>query len=45
MPHISYPTESEVDEWHATYVAEVVRIFEKYKEMVPEYKHKSMKIV
>jgi hypothetical protein len=42
MPQIQNPTQQDLDKWHAKYCQEVTRIFEKYKEKVPEYKHKKL---
>ena len=40
VPLIREPTDKDVDEWHAKYVAEVRRIFDKNKHKVPLYKDK-----
>jgi 1-acyl-sn-glycerol-3-phosphate acyltransferase len=45
MPQIEHPTSEDIDKWHAKYCHEVERLFEKYKEKVPEYKHKKLEIV
>jgi len=45
LPRIENPTQADIDRWHAKYCKEVVRIFDKYKERVPEYKHKQLEIV
>jgi 2-acylglycerol O-acyltransferase 2 len=45
MPHIPKPTQDDVDRWHDKYCAEVKRIFDLYKERVPEYKHKQLEIL
>jgi hypothetical protein len=45
MPQIANPTQEEIDKWHAKYCDEVTRLFNKYKERVPEYKHKKLEIV
>ena len=45
MPHIPHPTQEDIDKWHAKYCSEVARLYESYKEKVPEYKHKKLEIV
>lgn len=45
IPKIEKPTQEEIDFWHAKYCNEVTRIFDTYKEKVPEYKHKKLTIV
>ena len=45
MPKIENPTQADVDEWHAKYCEAVTKLFEKYKEKVPAYKHKKLKII
>lgn len=45
MPQIVEPTQEDIDKWHAKYCEQVTRLFEKYKEKVPEYKHKKLEIV
>jgi hypothetical protein len=45
MPKIENPTQTDVDYWHQKYCSEVTRIFNTYKERVPEYKHKQLRIV
>ncbi|EEC44340.1 predicted protein [Phaeodactylum tricornutum CCAP 1055/1] len=45
MPHILDPSQADIDKWHEKYCSEVMRIFEKYKEKVPEYKHKKLEII
>lgn len=45
IPHIPNPTQMDIDKYHDLYCAEVQRLFEKYKEKVPEYKHKSLHIM
>jgi Diacylglycerol acyltransferase len=45
IPHIAHPTQADIDLWHSRYCAEVMRLFDMYKERVPEYKHKVLKIV
>jgi hypothetical protein len=45
MPQINNPSSADVDLWHTKYCAEVTRIFHTYKERVPEYKHKQLRIV
>eukprot|EP00521_Asterionellopsis_glacialis_P013636 CAMPEP_0195296906 /NCGR_PEP_ID=MMETSP0707-20130614/20381_1 /TAXON_ID=33640 /ORGANISM="Asterionellopsis glacialis, Strain CCMP134" /LENGTH=212 /DNA_ID=CAMNT_0040358539 /DNA_START=373 /DNA_END=1011 /DNA_ORIENTATION=- len=42
IPHIPEPTQEEIDHWHKKYCQEVTRIFDKYKELVPAYKHKEL---
>jgi hypothetical protein len=45
MPKVEYPTQAEIDYWHEKYCNEVQRLFDAYKERVPEYKHKRLEIV
>lgn len=45
MPRIAAPTQEDIDKWHAKYCSEVQRLFDTYKEQVPEYKHKKLEIV
>lgn len=46
MPkNLTNPTPSDIDYWHAEYCKQVERIFEKYKERLPGYKHKKLEIV
>ena len=45
MPHIPHPSQAEIDEWHDKYLEQVHRLFDTYKERVPEYKHKKLIIV
>lgn len=45
LPHIKDPTQADIDKWHAKYCQEVKRLFDTYKERVPEYKHKQLEIV
>jgi hypothetical protein len=42
LPRIPNPTDEDVDKWHAKYVSEIQRIFETYKDRVPEYKSKML---
>jgi hypothetical protein len=42
LPHIQNPTQKDIDHWHSTYCNEVTRIFDTYKERLPEYKHKKL---
>lgn len=42
LPHIPDPTQEDVDKWHAKYCEEVTRLFERNKEKVPLYKHKTL---
>lgn len=44
LPHIPHPTQADIDYWHAQYCAEVVRLFDAYKEKVPHYKNKTLHI-
>jgi 2-acylglycerol O-acyltransferase 2 len=44
LPHIKEPTNADIDKWHAIYCGQVERLFEKYKEKVPAYKHKKLVI-
>ena len=45
MPQIDQPTQKDIDHWHAIYCQRVEQLFDKYKEKVPEYKHKKLEIV
>jgi hypothetical protein len=45
MPHIAEPTNEDINKWHAKYCSEVTRLFESYKEKMPDYKHKKLVIV
>ena len=42
IPHIPNPSKEDVDTWHAKYVEEVTRLFYKYNEKLPSYKHKKL---
>ncbi|CAM9358273.1 unnamed protein product, partial [Heterosigma akashiwo] len=42
LPHIPSPLQEDIDKWHAVYVAEVVRIYNKYKEKHPVYREKKL---
>jgi 2-acylglycerol O-acyltransferase 2 len=41
----SKPTHADIEFWHAEYCRQVERIFEEYKEKLPDYKHKKLEIV
>lgn len=46
MPkNLNNPTPADIEYWHAEYCRQVERIFEDYKEKLPEYKHKKLEIV
>lgn len=45
LPQIDQPSQSDIDKYHAKYCAEVTRIYNTYRERVPEYKHKNLEIV
>jgi Diacylglycerol acyltransferase len=45
LPRIEHPTLQDIDKYHAQYCEQVTRLFEKYKEKVPEYKHKTLEIL
>ena len=45
MPHILNPTQDDIDKWHAKYCDEVTRIYNQYREKVPDYKHKKLEIM
>jgi Diacylglycerol acyltransferase len=45
LPRIEHPTQQDIDKYHAQYCEQVTRLFEKYKEKVPEYKHKTLEIL
>lgn len=42
LPHIPEPTKEDVDKYHALYVAEVKRLYNKNRERLPQYKHKKI---
>ena len=42
LPCILDPTDKEVDKWHQKYCDAIEGLFEKYKEKVPLYKHKTL---
>jgi Diacylglycerol acyltransferase len=42
LPHIKDPTDEEVDKWHKKYCEAIEGLFERYKEKVPLYKHKTL---
>lgn len=42
LPHIPDPTPEDVDKYHALYVAEVTRLYNKHRERLPQYKHKKI---
>lgn len=42
LPHIPTPTDEDIDKWHAKYVSEVERIFNKYKTSIPRYANKTL---
>ena len=44
LPHIENPTQDDIDKWHAKYCEQVKRLFDTYKERVPDYKHKQLEI-
>ena len=45
LPRIDEPTQEDIDKYHEKYCAEVARLFNTYKERLPKYKHKTLKIV
>ena len=45
LPQLEHPTQEDIDKYHALYCDQVSRLYEKYKEKVPEYKHKKLIIV
>ena len=45
IPHIPNPTQHDIDKYHALYCEQVQHLFDKYKEKVPEYKHKRLQIM
>ena len=45
LPKIEQPTQEDIDKYHKLYCEQVSRLYEKYKEKVPEYKHKKLIIV
>mmetsp|Transcript_22506 Transcript_22506/g.35563 ORF Transcript_22506/g.35563 Transcript_22506/m.35563 type:complete len:310 (+) Transcript_22506:34-963(+) len=42
IPKIDNPTQEDIDKWHAKYVGEVKRLFEKYKVTNPNYVNKEL---
>jgi 2-acylglycerol O-acyltransferase 2 len=44
LPHIPNPTQRDVDYWHVQYCLEVTRLFETYKDKLPNYKNKTLYI-
>mmetsp|Transcript_16821 Transcript_16821/g.27926 ORF Transcript_16821/g.27926 Transcript_16821/m.27926 type:complete len:331 (-) Transcript_16821:1837-2829(-) len=44
LPHIVNPTQADIDHWHAKYCQEVMRLFDTYKEKLPNYKNKKLYI-
>jgi 2-acylglycerol O-acyltransferase 2 len=45
LPHIPEPTQADIDKYHALYCDRVTALYNKYREKVPEYKHKKLTIV
>ena len=45
LPHLAQPTQADIDLWHKKYCDEVTRLFNTYKERLPDYKHKTLEIV
>jgi len=45
MPHVTNPTQADIDKWHAKYCDEISRMYNQYREKVPEYKHKPLEIL
>lgn len=45
LPQIDEPTQEDIDKYHSKYCDEVTRLFNTYKERLPKYKHKTLKIV
>mmetsp|Transcript_15193 Transcript_15193/g.28830 ORF Transcript_15193/g.28830 Transcript_15193/m.28830 type:complete len:327 (+) Transcript_15193:135-1115(+) len=45
LPKIEKPTQQDIDKYHQQYCDQVTRLYEKYKEKIPEYKHKKLIIV
>lgn len=45
LPKIENPTQEDIDKYHNLYCEQVTRLYEKYKEKVPGYKHKKLTIV
>lgn len=44
LPHITNPTQEDVDKWHAEYCKQLVALFDKYKGSNSDYKHKTLVI-
>jgi hypothetical protein len=42
---MEHPTQEDIDKYHEKYCQEVTRLFDSYKEKVPDYKHKKLVIV
>ena len=45
LPHLAQPTQADIDLWHKKYCDDVTRLFNTYKERLPDYKHKTLEIV
>jgi len=45
IPQIPHPTQEDIDKYHNLYCLQVQNLFDKYKEKVPEYKHKKLHII
>jgi hypothetical protein len=44
LPKIEKPTQEDIDYWHAVYVTELRRVFDKYKGQVEGYEHKELEM-
>ena len=45
LPKIENPTQEDIDKYHTLYCEQVTKLYNKYRENVPEYKHKKLTIV
>lgn len=44
LPFIPEPTDADVEKWHAKYVSEVIRLFDKYKGRSVQYKNRKLTV-
>lgn len=42
LPHITNPTDDDVNKWHAVYCEKLKELFDNYKGRNPDYKHKDL---
>lgn len=43
-PKIESPTQEDIDKWHAIYVSELVKLFNRHKKDAPGYEHKELEL-